>query len=463
MTNIKKTILGLGVVVALSACGANPANQIAPTNPSNPAANVLQFRVGTANLFGAATGVNVVETFRQPAGGYNPGDSAALVSTPQIYTANHLPPTGQGPVPYDPTSTIWTGPAPGESGHLITATAQNPGSTNQTTFGWSGGAFGIGIEPYNYYGPFNAPAPNLVNTPFQVAPYPVPLYNPVPAPTPTPIGTASPLPPTPAPPLIANAFEPWGGPPAFDLLGNGTSPVGAPNVPAGTAGIGMGLDVFNMAPATGTYRLSVLEATNVGNVTQTRTAALNAGVVMKAVPAQKLGEGAATGGASGAVAAAGATEMYVQVTDYGPVGFTGCNGAHAGTPIYYTIVVHGAAGTATLPSSAGPGGSPSLCSSAANTASNSSLPSKPTVGGDVYTVQIIAFDYPMYEASYPSSLHNPAPSLGAHQTDLSISPAACSVYSQAVACPAPPFPGQPLLRRGANVFHVGHIHGKFYK
>ena len=460
MINAKKAILGLGVVVALSACGANPSNQITPTNPSNPAANVLQFQVGTANLFGAATGLNVVETFRQPSSGYNPGDSAALVSSPQLYVANKLPGVPGASVAYDPTSTVWYGPAPGESGHLITSTSQVPGAKNATTFGQSGGAFGIGIEPYNYYGPYNAPSANLVNTPFQVAPYPVPLYNPPAPPTPAPSPGVTPVP-TPVPPLIGNAFEPWGGPPAFDLLGNGTSPVGAPNVPAGTAGIGEGLDVFNMKPASGQYRLSVLVSSNVGNVTQKKAANLNAAIVLPTAVAPKMAENGSGGGSLALAMPAGATEAYIQVTDFGPVGATGCNGAHNSGPIYYTIFAR-SSGTYSLPNAAGPGGSPSLCTAAANAASTGNAGAT----GDQYLVQVIAFDYPAYEASYPQSLHNPSPNIrGARgQDDVTISPNECQTYSQASVVCAAPFSGQPAFVRGAAAHHGPIAKGtRFFK
>lgn len=457
MKNVKKAILGLGVVVALSACGANPANQIQPTNPSQPQNNVLQFRVGTANLFGAATGLNVVETFRQPSSGYNPGDSAALVSSPSIYISGTKLPAPGGAVPYDALSTAWSGPAPGES-QLITSTSQVPGAKNVTTFGQSGGAFGIGIEPYNYYGPYNAPAPNLVNTPFQVAPYPVPLYNPIPPPTPAPVAPATAAPPTPTPARIANAFEPWGGPPAFDLLGNGTSPVGAPNVPAGTAGIGMGLDIFNVTPKSGSYRLSVLEASNVGNITLKKSANLNAGIGLPNAVAPLLAENGNGGGTFALALPAGSTEGYIQVTDFGPPGATGCNGAHGGGPIFYTIFAR-SNGSYTLPNAAGPGGSPTLCTSAANTASNGGT----ATDGDQYLVQVIAFDYPMYEASYPNSLHDPSPNInGARgQDDVSISPNECQTYSQASIACAAPLAGQPYVR--GPVVHHKRTSGHFFK
>jgi hypothetical protein len=450
MINVKKAVMAAGVAVALSACGANPSSAITPTNPSNPQTNVLQFAVGTANLYGNPTkGLNVVVTFRQPAGGYNPGDSAALVSSPSIRLAGKLPTTAGTPVSYDALSTAWSGPAPQESGSLITSTSQIPFAKNITTFGQSGGAFGIGIEPFNYYGPYDAPVPYDVNTPFQVAPYPVPLYEPCGS-----AGSAGP----PVCPGDANLFEPWGGPPAFDLLGNGTSPVDSPVVPAGTAGVSQGLDVFNTVPKTGSYKLSVLVASNIGNVTQTKTASLNSAVGLPLAVAPPFVANASGGGTFAFSMPAGATEAYIQVTDYGPIAASGttvagCNGAQqadpaayiAGTEIYYTILAK-SSGTLTLPGAAGPGGTPSLCTAAQNTASNGGT----ATAADSFTVQVIAFDYPMYEASYPASLHNPSPTIrGARgQDDVTISAASCVTYGSAAPCVLP-FPGQPAIARRA--------------
>ncbi|MBV8490066.1 MAG: hypothetical protein JO199_05990 [Candidatus Eremiobacteraeota bacterium] len=439
MTNVKKAVMAAGVAVALSACGANPSSAITPTNPANIAANVLEFSVGTANLYGTSKGVNVVVSYRQPTGGYNPGDSAVLVSSPSLHTANALPAPAAAEVPYDHTSTIWFGPAPAESNHLMTPTSQSAGAVNITTFGQSVGAFGIGLEPFNYYGPFNAPGPSKSNTPFQVAPFPVPLYE----------AAANP-----------NEFESWGGPPAFDLLGNGTSPVGAPNVPAGTAGVSEGLDVFNMAPATGPYTLSVLVPTTQGNVTQHATARLNAATVLGNATAPALVANGSGGGSFTVAMPAGATEAYVQVTDYGPFTVTppskpggpstytwygGCNGANSGhgTAIYYTILAKSGS-TVTLPNNAGPGGSSTLCTAT----QNANATGVAGVSGDAYIVQLIGFDYPMYESSYPASLGNPTPPITrpGGQDDVTISPAACATYDAALPCPPLPLPLQPALR-----------------
>ena len=102
----------------------------------------------------------------------------------------------------------------------MNATSQVPNSTNLTTFGQSGGVFGIGIEPYNAYGSYDAPTgSSSIGAPFQVSPYPVPLYDPA---------------------GDQNSF--LRGPPSFDIAGNGQSIQGSGNYPSGTAGSCIGPD-----------------------------------------------------------------------------------------------------------------------------------------------------------------------------------------------------------------------------
>ncbi len=118
--------------------------------------------VGTANLFGdtpaaAVVGTNVVVTYRQPTGALNPGASAVLVSTPTLTLPHAI--AGVAGAPDTFNSTIAGGPAPGEIGTTsMTATTQSPTANNVTTFGNDGGAFGLGLEPFNYAAPIATPA-----------------------------------------------------------------------------------------------------------------------------------------------------------------------------------------------------------------------------------------------------------------------------------------------------------------
>jgi len=433
-------ILTTGALVAVGRVGCGPsAGSQAPSVPhvANPNADVLQFAVGTANIYGT-TGLNVVTTFRQPKGALAPGDSAVLVSSPTLTIAGALPATaGAPPSGSDGDSTIDTGPAPSEVGGTnMTSSSQVVGTTTVTTFGQSGGVFGLGIEPFNY---------NVNGAPDNVAPYPVPVYD-------------------------ATALDPnqipaaWGGPPAFDLLGNGTSPVGNGGEPGGTAGLSMGLDVFQgVTPvAGGAYSLSVSIPANTGTFTKTASFTLPAvttlGTFTTPVATQDV---ANDGGATFAVTLpAGVTEAYVEVADFGPGGTTAasCNGSSAASPVFYTLEVT-ASGTATLGPAAGPGATPSLCSASQNTTTNTAA-----TNGDQFVVWGIGFDYPAFESSYPNSNGNPAPAiLGAGGSDdLTISLAGC--YEEATAtptttgaCPAGTLPLLHSRRKGALHLRGGSI------
>lgn len=411
---IQQAVAACIAVGMLSACGSGgPANGTKPLTPPsqvNVANNVLQFAVGTANLAGGtATGLNVVATYRQPTGGTVPGDSGTLINSPTLTIPGTLPAapgTAQG---YDPNSTIVTGPGTADAGtSAMASTSQSlssyPAAT--TTFGVSGGAFGLGLEPFNAQGAAdNGGSQGTIGAPFQVAPYPVPVYDTV---------ASDP-----------NQFVPWGGPPAFNPLGNGQSPVGANNVPAGEAGVVLGLDVFQGVAATpGAYQLSVVVPANTGAVTASQAFTLPAGAALlgNAVAAVPSADGSG-GGTFAVTLPARATEAYVEVIDFGPATGASCNGASAGGPVYYTMETS-ASGALTLPDAAGPGGAPSICTAAQNTATNTAATT-----GDQFSVITIGFDYPAYESSYPNSSGNPAPTiLGANGSDdITISTPVCSM------------------------------------
>ncbi len=379
----------------------------------NVAANVLQLAVGTANIYGdiagtgnSFTGTNVVATYRQGPGSFAVGDSI-LVDTPSLTGPFTLAAAAGKSSTLDALSTVLSGPAPTEIG-TATITATPQGGTAVTSLGTSGGVSGLGIEPFNYN--------NQNGTPATVTPYPVPLYDSLAA--------------------DANTFVPWGGPPAFDPNRDGQGVRDGSVVPGGTLGISEGLDVLaNVVPSTASaYTLSAPSlGTSAGNVAPAPAifSLKSTALLPAATPPVPTLDG--TGGGSFAVALpAGVTEGYVQVTDIGPPQPTAASGLPAvpgcnAFPVYYTIFVT-ASGTATLGPTSGNGGAPSLCTSAQNTTANSA----PT-DGDQFTVQLIGFDYPAYEASYPNSSGNPRPVLlgAAGQTDITISSAA--TYAQPAA------------------------------
>lgn len=406
--NTRYFAVGATLAVGLSACSGSGSSPGSVTTV-NPLQSKLQLAVGTANVFGASTGLNVVVTLRQPQGAQNVGASAALVNTPTLTGPFTLAGTAGTPETVFGSS-IQTGPTSAElGGHAITATPQQqPGTTNipPSSFGVSGGAFGLGLEPFNQT--VTGTSANGVGTPATYVPYSVPLYD----------GTAA----------DANAFVPWGGPPAFDPNQDGKGTRDNKGYPPGVLGVSEGLDVFNnFAPVVGAYTLAVsIPTSQSSNGALTTTANLTSATALPNVVAQVPTLDGNGGGTFPITLPAGVTEAYVQITDFGPPqptagSIVGCNGA-AAKPVYYTLEVK-ASGSPVLPATDGPGNpgttTPSICTAAQNTAANGSA-----APGDRFTIQVIGFDYPAYEASYPNSAGNPAPVLvgATGQTDITISP-----------------------------------------
>jgi hypothetical protein len=412
MQKIAPILTACAVAALLAGCAQGGDSVVAP-HTANVAADVLQMNVGTANLFGLSTGINVAVTYRQPAGALNPGASAVLVSSPTLTLPHALAGTAGTPDTFG--STIVSGPAPSEVGTVsMTSLSQAPNAAGASTFGNDGGAFGLGLEPFNYVAPLGAAG--VTGSPANLVPYPVPLYDALV----TGAGGTDP-----------NQFIPGGGPPAFSLAGNTAATL------AGFNGVSEGLDVFEVPPAVGTYTLTVNVSTNTVTVPPaTATAAISSVAPLPAFVAPVPVLTGTTGGATAAVVLpAGVTEAYIQFTDFGPTVFDGppdskgnatqgasCVGASAKAPDYYTVVIK-ASGTATLPAG-------SLCSAAQNTTANAGT----STDGDVFTVQAIGFDYGAFEASYPNSLGAPAPSLtgsgASHQADVTVS--SQGLYNQPV-------------------------------
>jgi hypothetical protein len=133
-------------IVAIAGCGGNAASPPGAVTVVPPSSSTLQLAVGTANLFGTSTGLNVVTTLRTPAG------KSVLVSTPTLTGPFVLPPTAGTPDANG--STITSGPSASEiaTGGIISGTPQvKPGTVNiaATTFGTSGGVFAGGFQPSN--------------------------------------------------------------------------------------------------------------------------------------------------------------------------------------------------------------------------------------------------------------------------------------------------------------------------
>jgi hypothetical protein len=235
-----------------------------------------------------------------------------------------------------------------------------------------------------------------------------------------------------ADPVSRYQFVPWGGPPAFDpdrdhmgtrdgLILAGVDSFGDPFF----LGLGEGITVFDgTKPRSGTYTLQVAISTaGSGGVTttyQSKTAHLDAAFILPRIVAPVFHPNGQGGGYFTTSLPRGVTQAYVQIVDWGPNGGpdrgtsgTGtpqnCQGAR-GThfaPVYYTILITGHTGkTYKLPNTDGPnlatsGGasnlqpSPSICTAAQNTKAN-----KSKTNADDVVVQMIGFNYPIYQAAH---------------------------------------------------------------
>ena len=449
--NLKKMRYILAIAAAgvlLSGCGGSGGNGskgIPPISSVNPVqTGTLEFAVGTANIYGSATGMNVVSTYRQANGLSN-----VLVDTPTITGPFTFPapftPVAQGGESFDAYSTLPAGPGVLDGNGVITGTSQllaagtqpcplAPSTTNApcapnsgtgtvqpntSTFGQSGGVFVNGLSPGNSTNGGVAASYDAYQVPLYFAPPPAP----------------------PAPVTATTSFLPWGGPPAFDPdKDNMGLRDGLNNLGAGVLGIPEGFTVFDgVTMAAGSYTLSLAVPTGFNGptpttATVTKSATVTSTVTLPTLTAPALALDGAGGGTVTLPAtdfSGGITEVYVQIVDYGDGG-TNCQGvlgADGGAgPVYYTLVAK-ASGTYTLPDANGPNldvgqgpsalkPSPSICTAAANTTANGGT----ATPGDSYTVQIIGTDYDMYDATYPiSTSASPTLTGASGQADITIS------------------------------------------
>lgn len=480
MKNIARLVSGVAAALALTACtaGQTPGPSLSSVNPLDPNYSKLQFAVGTANLYGTSTGLNVVSTLRQPNGHSAVGVDSPTITGPFTITAGAAPANGSLSDPY---TTITTGgPSLAESGSnpvSIGSTPQSvhPGtpfcdtigtvagfttcpsgiSPNASTFGESGGVFAMGLAPYN------ARAETAQS--YSYAPYAQPFYA-----------------------QNNRVFVPWGGPPAFDPDANGmgtrdglvVSDIDSFNQPY-FLGVGEGLSAFQgVTPGAGAYSLTVQICTaaagggSCGNLSANASLTSVAPLATISSPTV-VPDGSGDGGATlNVVLPAGVTEGLVQIVDYGPGGgplngggsVGNCHGpkGEAFSPVYYTIHVT-ASGAYALPPSDGPninlnGGknnltpSHSICTLLDNQAPPDGV--TPQNAGDNFTVEMIGFDYPAYEAAVSligSSVPQAPPITGAGgQADLTLAVPVEEDY--------PGYAPTPLLRIGHQSVRYRHPH-----
>jgi hypothetical protein len=403
MNRSKLTFAAVAAILLVAGCTSGNSRIEPPFQSVNPLAYKLEFAVGTANYqvvdttastpaVIAITGLNTVETYRQP-----DGLSATLVNSPEIV----------GPAGFAvPSGSMDAGVDAGKA--TITSTPQTvqPGSTTPvTTFGQAGGVFAYGFLPVNSTN-------NALAGEFAFAPYPQPFYT--------------------------DAFSAGGtdismvylgGPPAYTNVQTGT-------YPSGFLGYSEGFNSFASSLGGGAYTLNVVVPTSPSaSGTLTAHATLKSTALLPVYPAPTSVTEDGSGGASFVIAVpAGVTETLLDVEDTGQdltSTFTDCHTGYS-APYYYTVVNHTAGpavATMTLPANVGPipakGGAaePSICP------------------GDDYFATEVGVDYPAYEdgpgqPNAAGSAETPTLLGAAGQADITVGAPATStsgIYGMSVA------------------------------
>jgi hypothetical protein len=459
--SLQLPVIAAVTTIVLAGCGGGGIS-VTSVNPTSPSYSSLQFAVGTANLYGDGhIGLNVVSTLRQSSGASAIGASTPRLSGPFEVVAPPVPSYGELNSGFpDPYTTVFNGGPSWREAHggTITGTPQTvapgtpacdgPGpfppeegfvvcprglSPNTTTFGQSGGVFAMGLLPANVVA--------ATQQGYSYQPYPQPFY-------------ANNL--IKHDPTTSYQFIPWGGPPAVDPDANGMGTRDGLTIQGNDSfgdpyflGVGEGITAFDgVKIRSGTYTLTVAVSTiGNGGATSTstirKTASLELGRVLPTIHAPVFTPNENGGGDLTATLPPGVMEAYVQIVDFGPGGGpndgaaatpANCQGARGTSfaPVYYTIEVNKPARTTYhLPDRNGPnlatsGGSsnlkpsPSICTAK----QNASAVAKGTKADDI-VVQMIGFNYPIYEAleGYigPSPPQNPRLTGPSGQADITVS------------------------------------------
>jgi hypothetical protein len=400
-------LIAPALVVALAGCTSGNSAIVPGFQGANLAANVAELAVGVATFTNGTKGLNVVATFRQPAGTGCTGCSGTLLNTPTISG-----PAGFNTAPVTAcASNSATGQAATSGATAGTSDAPNTiaGSpqvavgigTTCTTLGTAGGVFAYGLEPENS-GTTGAAVFTLYTQPMYTGSTSSGAL----------WGTCSST--TPASCTTGVGYK--GGPPAYPATRVVTTP-------AGFTGYPMGFLPFAIAPKLGAYSLAVAiqDATNNTVTTDTSNTAtlLNTtGLAAFAGPPAFAKDGLGGGTATCPASPAGTTETLIEIIDANYSASGAAQGIAAGQgATYYTILVAGAGpAVGILPDLLGVTG--------ANGGTNPSI-----VAGDTYRVNCVAADYPLYEAGPPQNT-SPAPTLlgVAGQADISFSPQFFSTY-----------------------------------
>ncbi len=390
-TNI---VTALACAAALAGCTAGNTGVTPAQTSVNPiTSNVLEFTVGTANIAGF-TGLNTVVSYRQPN-----GLDGTLLNTPAI----------TGPAGFVVGAPVTAGQAGNDFGtNTISGSPQpNPAGSPAapTTFGTSGGAFAYGFQPNN----------STTAGGVSFARYALPIYA---------TGTTSPY--TAITPAAAPVAMPYiGGPPFFPNVRDGT-------FPSGFLGYPIGFTDFRLAPAAGSYTLTLNVPTGFdrnGNPTSANVSASATLASLVPLPtfATPVFTPDGTGGGTIAVTVpAGVTEALVILQDRDGGCYPGANGAPAYFGFRTTTV---GAQVITVPNRMGPTfgsqtSTPTICTSAQNTPPPPPPPAvaPPPVPGDRYRVYAVGFDYPALEAGPPGNrLQAPVIAGATGQSDVTTS------------------------------------------
>jgi len=365
MTNAR-TPIGLAALALLMTSCTSGNTAIPPAQAAvNPLTiGKLQFAVGTANVAGTI-GLNTVATLRK-----SDASSAVLFSTPMIV----------GPSGFVIPNAKDAGGDAGTNSITGAFATQLGAKAPPTTFGTSGGVFGLGFQPDN----------STTGGAASFARYALPFYS-------------------------ATQLTYLAGPPAFPQTRDG-------NTASGFAGWTLGFTDFAAPPAAGAYALNVTIPTGFdgsGNPTSgTISASANlANLAPLGTFAKPAFAPDGTGGGTVSVAVpAGVSEAYVFVVDT-KAGATDCFPGSQPRPVYYAIrTTTTGAQTLTLPPTLGP-----TASAAVGTRSICS--------GDTILTYAAGFDYPVTAAAYPNSTSQTPAIAGTNgQADITTSAAATSVY-----------------------------------
>jgi hypothetical protein len=411
----KPLLFVISLTILLDGCGTGQVGQLPAQSTTDPSSFQLGFAMGTARIAnpsgGSVVGLNAVATFRQPG-----GQNATLANTPSLTG----PATFGKNVDGTPNHTL-AGPRPSD----IVAAAASGGQEPEGVLGSLIGVYGYGFAPLNLvavqpnetvYGkqPCDGfESPSLISTSIRYDALQLPLDL-----------VASCL-------QTQNSFEPiqwYGGPPAWPSAQGYGIPTGDPTSGEYFHGYPLGfMDFDDVAPASGQYTLNVAFAvgasgTQYDNVQAVAT--LNGSLVLPPIATPTLTIN--TDGSANVLlnVPVGIKEAIVEIaTDY-------CQEqtiANAVSHYYSILTTQTGTQSLTLTNNLGP---PDADGRPTDTFCTAADDAKSGVGNHRYSIAVVGFDYPAYEASYPQSTATlPTIANSAGQADITTSAPVFASYT----------------------------------